>query len=275
MKRVALIGKPLRRRHSEIMHNAAFREYGVDARYELREIEPEQVRDFVSLTRGEDWFGFQITAPYKQVVMEHLDEIDPLTERIGAVNSVARLDDGRLEGFNTDAPGFIRSLEADLDLEVRGKDIAVAGAGGAARAVVNALAAAGANRIVIGNRTPDRAEGLAREFGRPVEAATLGEEFERALAGAQVAVNATTLGMVDEGVAFDVHSLPATAAVYDLVYTPPETRLLREARLRGLKTANGLGMLITQAEIALERWTGIPGAGEVMAAALEADIGHP
>jgi shikimate dehydrogenase len=256
------------------MHNAAFQEYGIDAEYELREIEPDEISGFVSEARGANWLGFQVTAPYKLAVMDHLDEIEAAAARVGAVNSVARRDDGRLVGFNTDAPGFRRAAEAELEIGFRDLRVAVAGAGGAARAVVESLVSAKAASIVVGNRTVSKAVAVAGDFGETVRATDLGEAFDGALRDADLAVNATTLGMVEAGAAFDVEKLPASASVFDLVYTPPESTLLERARKRGLRTCNGLGMLVAQAEIAFARWTGVPDAGAVMRAALELHIGE-
>lgn len=267
-RRVALIGHPLLRRHSEVMHNAAFGHFGVDARYELHDLEPEEVPRFVAEARGESWLGFQVTAPYKQLVMEDLDNIEDDARRIGAVNSVFRTDDGGLTGFNTDAHGFHRAAEAELEIRFSGVRAAVVGAGGAARAVVDALASAGAASVTVGNRTASRASNLATDFGAPVRAVDLGAEFSAVLSEADLAVNATTVGMHAPGAAFDVDALSDSAAVYDLVYEPPETELLNAARARGLPAANGLGMLVAQAAIAFERWTGVADAGPVMRAAL-------
>lgn len=267
-QRVALIGNPLRRRHSEVIHNAAFDHFGIDARYELREMEPDGVPSFVAGVRTEAWLGFQVTAPYKQVVMDHLDEIEVDARQIGAVNGVLRRDDGALVGFNTDAPGFRRACEDELGIRFGGIRAAVAGAGGAARAVVHALVTAGADSVTVGNRTKSRARALAVDLGSHVKAVGLGAEFDDALGQADLAVNATTVGMAEPGVAFDVEALPNTAGVYDLVYNPPESELLIAARVRWLRTANGLGMLVGQAEIAFERWTGVAGAGLIMRSAL-------
>lgn len=274
MKRVALIGRPLRRKHSEIMHNAAFAEYDIDAIYELRELDPGDIPRFVSEARGDGWLGFQVTAPYKRLIMDHLDEFEDAASRIGAVNSVVRREDGRLVGFNTDAPGFRRAVEAEFDIGLNGLRVAVAGAGGAARAVVQALTSAECDSVVVGNRTTSKAMALANEFGERVSGTDLGRAFEDALREADLAVNATTVGMVDSGAAFDVNELPSTAAVYDLVYTPAETALLERARRRGLRASNGLGMLIAQAEIAFERWTGVPNSGPVMLEALRSKAGE-
>lgn len=256
------------------MHNAAFREYGVDAVYELREIDLDEIPDFVSEAHGSDWLGFQVTAPFKRVVMDHLDEIEAGAARIGAVNSVVRLGDGQLTGFNTDAPGFRRAAEAELEVSLCGLRVAVAGAGGAARAVVEALVSAKAASVVVGNRTVSKAAALAGDFGETVRATDLGGGFDEALGDVDLAINATTLGMVEAGTAFDVEKLPTSASVFDLVYTPPESTLLGQARRRGLRTCNGLGMLVAQAEIAFGRWTGVPDAGGVMRAALERHTGE-
>ena len=265
-RRAALIGHPLLRRHSEVMHNAAFHHFGIDATYELHDLEPETLPSFIEETRADEWLGFQVTAPYKQVVVEHLDDIEAGARRIGAVNSVLRDDRGRLVGFNTDAPGFRRAAQRELGIPFRGITAVVAGAGGAARAVIHALIDAGAGSVTVGNRTASRAEGVAHDFG--VHAVPLDAEFDAALGEADLAVNATTVGMHSPGAAISVDALPDTAAVYDLVYEPAETELLGAARARGLRAANGLGMLVAQAEIAFERWTGVPDAGAVMRAAL-------
>jgi shikimate dehydrogenase len=272
-RRAALIGYPLKRRHSETMHNAAFEHFSIPARYELRELEPDAITAFVHEARREGWLGFQITAPYKQAVMEHLDEIEAGAQKIGAVNSVLRREDGSLVGFNTDAPGFQRAAEGELDIRFAGLRVAVAGAGGVSRAVVHALVAAGADSVVICDLDPSRAADLADGYGAPVRSVAVGPEFENCLSRVDLAVNATTVGMIQPGMAFEPSALPGSAAVFDLVYIPPETDLLRRARARELAATNGLGMLVAQAEIAFERWTGVAGSGPIMRAALAADPG--
>lgn len=269
MKRVALIGSPLKRRHSEVMHNAAFEHFGVDASYELAEIGTDELDDFFAEARGGDWLGFQVTAPYKQEAAARCDAVEEGALRIGAVNSVVRNGDGSLLGFNTDAPGFIRSVTEDLGVEPPGAVVAVAGAGGAARAVVHALLDAGAARVVIGNRTAGAARRLAEDLSDSrLEPAGL-DGLNDALRSADLAVNATTVGMATPGVPFDVGHLPAHSRVFDLVYVPAETPLVAAARERGLAAVNGAGMLVAQGAIAFERWTGIAEAGPVMRKALE------
>lgn len=277
---VALLGKPLRRRHSVVMHNAAFEAAGIDAEYVLRELEADEVAGAVAEARGPGWLGLGVTAPYKQVVAGLLDEVEPDARAIGAVNNVVRTDDGRLVGFNSDAPGFRVGVEAALGRPIAGLDVVVAGAGGAAHAVVHALLIASARRVTVGNRSIESAEALAGRFaavgGGVVAGMRLGDpEFLEALAAADLAVNATTVGMVDPGVTIDVSVLPAHATVFDLVYVPPETPLLRAARARGLRAANGSEMLIAQAAIAFERWTGVGGMAGVMRDAVAPLLADP
>lgn len=271
--RVALIGKPLRRRHSQVMHDAAFAAAGIDARYELLELEPEAVEGAVDAARAPDWLGLQVTAPYKRLVAGLCDTVEPDAMTIGAVNSVARTAAGELVGFNTDAPGFRAGVELAMARPLAGIDVVVAGAGGAAHAVVFACLHAGARRVTIGNRTLSSAAEVAERFADvgagSVSAMALDDPaFAAALRSADLAVNATTVGMLVAGVTIDVEQLPPGATVFDLVYVPPETPLLWAARARGLRAANGSEMLIQQAVIAFERWTGVGRMAEVMRAAV-------
>jgi shikimate dehydrogenase len=270
-RRVALIGNPLKRRHSAVMHNAAFSANGIDATYELRPIGPDEVEGFFNEARQPDWLGFGVTAPYKQVAMSHLDRVEPGAAAIGAVNNGVRLDDGSLVGFNTDASGFMTAVES-MGVPVAGHRAVVVGAGGAARAVVWALLDAGAESVFVANRTPGRAHDLAESlahYGRVIPGSLDDRDVAAALRSAAIAVNATTVGMTTDTVAFDVTSLPQEALVFDLVYVPPITPLVRAATARGLRVCNGMEMLVRQGEIAFERWTGIGSTADVMRNALE------
>jgi shikimate dehydrogenase len=278
--RVGLLGKPLKRRHSQVMHDAAFDAAGIDARYVLLELEPDEVEAAVRDARGPDWLGLGVTAPYKRVVAGLVDAVEPDAERIGAVNNVVREPSGRLVGINTDAPGFRAGAELAMGRSLSGATIVVVGAGGAAHAVVYACLDAGARWVTIANRTDSTARALAERFGgvgngSVVAIPSSGLVFEAALAGADLAVNATTVGMLDSGMTIPVDRLPATATVFDLVYVPAETPLLRAARARGLRAANGSDMLIAQAAIAFERWTGVGGMADVMRAAVAPLLADP
>jgi shikimate dehydrogenase len=272
-RRVALIGKPLRRRHSQVMHDAAFRAAGIDARYELLELEPDAVEGVLNESRGPDWLGLQVTAPYKRLVAGLCDEVETDAATIGAVNSVARSQAGALVGFNTDAPGFRAGAELAMGRPLAEAVVVVVGAGGAAHAVVFACLSAGARQVTIGNRTVSSADELAARLAAvgtgSISAVALDDPgFAAALRSADLAVNATTVGMLEAGATIEVEDLRPGATVFDLVYVPAETPLLRAARARGLRAANGSEMLIQQAAIAFERWTGVGGMAEVMRAAV-------
>jgi len=258
------------------MHNAAFAAHGLDARFELRELDGDEVGPFFIEARSPNWLGFGVTAPYKRVAMEYLDVIEPGAQAIGAVNNGVRRDDGSLAGFNTDASGFISAVES-TGTSVAGEIAVVFGAGGAARAVVWALLDAGTSQVFVVNRTRQKASELADSLGAHgtiVVGSPEDKEVQTALSRAAIAVNATTVGMTDASVAFDVAPLPASALVFDLVYVPPDTPLIRAAADRGLSVCNGLEMLVRQGEIAFERWTGIGSTAGVMRDALEAWSGE-
>jgi shikimate dehydrogenase len=273
-RRVALLGKPLKRRHSQVMHDAAFDAAGIDGRYVLRELEPDEVEGAVADARGPDWFGLGVTAPYKKVVASLCDEVEDDAATIGAVNNVIRTDDGRLIGINTDAPGFRAGVELAMGRPLDGADVVVAGAGGAAHAVVYACLAAGARSVSVGSRVRASAADVTRRL-KGVGTATVRSvglfesEFVQAAGSADLAVNATTVGMVDPGMTIPIDALRDDATVFDLVYVPAETELLRAARARGLRAANGSEMLIAQAAAAFERWTGVGGMAAVMRSAVQ------
>jgi shikimate dehydrogenase len=263
------------------MHDAAFDAAGIDARYVLLELEAEEVAPAVAEARAsDDWLGLGVTAPYKRVVAELVDEVEADAATIGAVNNVVRTDDRRLVGFNSDAPGFRAGVEAAMGRPLAGAAVVVAGAGGAAHAVVFACLDAGADRVLIGNRTPAAATALAEWFGGVGDGTAAGvalddPAFAAALRSADLAVNATTVGMIDPGATIAVELLPDGATVFDLVYVPAETPLLAAARARGLRAANGSEMLIAQAAIAFERWTGVAGMADVMRAAVAPLLADP
>jgi shikimate dehydrogenase len=275
-RRVALLGKPLKRRHSQVMHDAAFDAAGIDARYVLLELEPDEVEPAVAAARGEGWLGLGVTAPYKQVVPALVDEVEADAATIGAVNTVVRTDGGRLIGINTDAPGFRAGVELAMGRALAGREVVVVGAGGVAPAVVYACLQAGVLRLTVANRNPDRARTLLQRFDREGEASrrTTGldsdSSFHDVLFTADLVVNATTVGMIDPGVPFPVDRMGDRATVFDCVYVPAETPLVAAARARGLRAANGSEMLIQQAAIAFERWTGVAGMADVMRAAVAA-----
>jgi shikimate dehydrogenase len=262
------------------MHDAAFDAAGIDGRYVLHELEADEVEAAVAAARGPEWLGLGVTAPYKRDVAGLCDAIDADARTIGAVNNVERTDDGRLVGFNTDAPGFRAGVELALGRPLANLEVVVAGAGGAAHAVVFACLRFGAARVTVGNRTASSAATLVERFagvGDAVRVAVALDDpaFGSALRTADLAVNATTVGMTSQGMTIDVAALPASATVFDLVYVPRETELLAAARARGLQAANGSEMLIAQAAAAFERWTGVGGMTGVMRDAVAPLLADP
>ena len=194
--------------------------------------------------------------------MRLLDEVEPEARSSVRSTTSYRTPEGRLVGFNTDAPGFRAGVELAMGRSLAGANVVVAGAGGVARAVVFACLEAGANSVTVGNRSvPAEVSGVAA-------VAYDGPEFAAALRTADLAVNATTVGMVDPGMTLDIAALPAHATVFDWCTCRHETPLLTAARARGLRAANGSEMLIAQAAIAFERWTGVGGMAGVMRAAV-------
>ncbi len=266
-----IFGYPIGHSISPAMHNAAFRSAGIDALYEAWQTAPDDLAAGVAALRGENYLGANVTVPHKQAVMEHLDEIDDLATRIGAVNTIVN-QDGRLLGSNTDALGFINSLQSEAGVSAAGLNVVLVGAGGAARAAAYALADAQAGTLAIANRTVERAESLSDELGRTgVETAAFGiadPDFLSACERADLIVNSTSVGML-HGPAEGESPIPASVispgcVVYDMVYNPPNTPLLTAAEKAGAKAVGGLPMLVYQGAAAWTRWTGRDAPVEVM-----------
>jgi len=271
---VGIIGHPVRHSLSPVMHNAARQAWGLDYVYVPFEVAPEGLAAAVSGLRALGAAGFSVTIPHKTTIMPCLDGLDVSAEAAGAVNTVKN-DGGRLIGYNTDGDGLIRSLAQEFGFDVRGASIAIIGAGGAARGAVAALCRAGAGRIVIANRTSDRAAEIVATLspGFPATGLTAVSDLRELaahLADIDVLVNTTSVGMNRDRLSFlDLTWLPRTARVYDMVYAPPLTPLLLEADALGLKVANGLGMLAAQGELAFTIWTGVTPPSGLMKSVLD------
>jgi shikimate dehydrogenase len=269
---VALLGYPVEHSLSPRMHNAAFAATGLDMVYLAFAVTAAGLPAALAGLQALGFKGANVTVPHKEAVMRHLNVIEPVAARIGAVNTIVN-DGDRLIGYNTDAGGFLCSLR-EAGFDPAGKTAAIIGAGGAARAAAFALASAGCAGLTIANRTLARARELAgamEEQPLPVTACSLeGEALRPLLAGSHLVVNTTSAGMWPE-----VNSVPLPTTwlqegqwVYDLVYNPLETRFLQEARQRGCCTVSGLEMLLYQGAAAFTLWTGKTAPVPVMAAAL-------
>lgn len=239
-----VIGDPVAHSRSPLIHRFWLRQMNMVADYRSTRVRTGELADYLAMRRSDpDWRGCNVTMPFKEAIAGHLDTIDPLTRRIGAVNTVINHPTGLLMGTNTDLVGAHFALG---DAAPAGKKVVLLGAGGAARAVLEELRQAGASHVTILNRTEDKARHLLASSGLDGETGPIGG----APAG-DLLINATSLGM--EGrppLDLDLSALHPGATVVDLVYHPLETSLLAEARRRGLRTVDGLTMLIWQASMA-------------------------
>ena len=264
----AVIGFPVRHSLSPAMHNAAFRELGLDWIYVACEVAPGAVDAAFAGVRALGIAGLSVTIPHKAAALDAVDEVTEAARAVGAVNTVVPTAGGRLRGDNTDGAGFLASL-AEEGFDPAGRVCAVLGAGGAARAVVHALAGAGAAEIVVINRTPARAEAAAALAGA---AGRVGSAAD--VIGADLIVNATPLGLTGSpDVPVDEALLRQGQLVVDLVPNPAVTPLMRAAGQRGAGVAGGLGMLVHQGALAFELWTGRPAPLGVMRAAAVRALG--
>ena len=258
--RVGIIGYPLGHSISPAFQQAALDELEIDARYVAWPTPPEELAARVDSLRASDVLGANVTVPHKQAVMPMLDEVLPVAESIGAVNTIINRD-GVLIGANTDASGFTRSLEQEARFSAARKRALIVGAGGAARAVAFGLAWEGVSELVIVNRTAERAAELAGDVSEATATETRGGGFEDVsnAASFDLIVNCTSMGMAGgpepEGVPPIEGLLKRGVLVCDLVYNPQVTPLLRLARERGAWVLGGIGMLVYQGAAAFEFWT--------------------
>ena len=253
-----LLGWPVAHSRSPTIHNYWLKEHGLAGRYVLFPVPPEKLSIALSGLAALGLRGCNVTTPHKQAVMPMIQSVDPLARRIGAVNTIVVDKDGALKGFNNDGNGFIQSLrDARPTWRPDSGPIVVLGAGGAARAVVASLADQGAREIRIVNRTFERAQAIATEYGPPVTAYAW-EQRGEILADVALLANCTNQGMSGKpALEISLDRLAAGAIVGDLIYTPPETPLLAAARARGNLTVNGLGLLLNQARPAFQAWFGV------------------
>lgn len=252
-----VIGHPIKHTLSPVLHNAVFAHRGVNAVYLPFEVGPDNLYGAIEGFRSLGIKGLNITLPHKEQAMHYIDTTPNLVDRaIGAVNTLV-LTDGRSLGFNTDGPGFLSDLKDQFSFEPEGRTALVIGAGGAARAVIFSLLEANLQKLFIINRTPDRAKGLA-EYAfqyfpdRDIEAVVSIDDLPGKV---DLIINSTSCGMNEQDpFPVDPDVLARAERAYDLIYSPEETKFLKEARRRGLPASNGIGMLIHQACVAHRLW---------------------
>lgn len=272
-----IVGYPVKHSLSPAMQNAAFASAGIDAEYRLFEIAPEDLESFLAGASGKNISGLNITIPHKIKAKEYLERHGTLNEhaaKLGAVNTIKVASDGALCGYNTDGPGFYRSLVEDLGFEPEGRNVFVLGSGGAAKAIVMYLGL-GPKTISIFDVDGRKAEELKSHYAKYHDAKRLNivtdaGDIKRLLGSSDLLVNATPVGMKDgdpSPVAKEL--LRPGLYVYDLIYNRPMTQLVKDAKSRKAHAATGIGMLLYQGAVAFEIWTGKTAPISVMKKALK------
>lgn len=253
-----VIGWPVAHSRSPLIHNYWLQKYGLAGSYVQLAVQPGQLATALPGLAALGFKGCNVTIPHKVEALKWVHDTDANAKRVGAINTVVVQPDGSLKGMNTDGFGYIQSLlDAQPGWRADAGPVVVLGAGGAARAVVLALADRGAKEIRLLNRTPDKAQAMASEFGSPVKAVPW-EQRHAGLQSAALLVNTTSQGMHgNPPLDLDLSALPVAALVSDIIYVPLETPLLLAAKARGNPTVGGLGMLLNQARPAFEAWFGV------------------
>lgn len=273
-----VLGHPLDHTLSPRMHNAAFAALGLDWVYVPWPVSPERLGEAVAGLRAlANFAGANVTVPHKEAVISHLDGLTEEARAVGAINTIVRAGD-RLTGHTTDGAGLLAALADTGGFRAAGASVVIVGAGGAGRSAAFALAGAGARQVTILNRSEARALALAKDVARAARDITVlayqlhqHSAVARILGTADLVVNATSLGLhPDDPRPVDVNACPPGAVAFDMIYNPPETPFLAQARARGLRAANGLGMLVHQGAAAFALWTGQAPPVEIMRRALGA-----
>lgn len=283
-KQLAVIGHPVAHSLSPLMHNAALRQLKLPYHYRKIHVLPEALPSFCQkIKQGKlKLAGFNITLPHKEKILPYLDWIAPLAKLTGAVNTVVH-HEGRLLGFNTDGLGYVESLREETQLQLKGIHVTLLGAGGAARAISIALAQLGVKHITLTNRTLSRAENLAKHLRRHFPQTHFetnkieGKKFHQALSHSQLITNTTSVSLTKQAFEenfpdFPWQKLKLNTIISDLVYDPPLTDFLKQAKAQGLKIHPGLGMLVHQGALSFQLWTGHYPDVEVMRSILQKEL---
>jgi shikimate dehydrogenase len=257
MRRACVVGWPIEHSRSPAIHGYWLNRYGIDGSYTKEAVQPGRLEGFLRLLATNGYRGCNVTIPYKEEALHLVDEADATAAAIGAANTLW-LENGRLYATNTDAYGYMTYLAACVPgWQRRDAPVVILGAGGAARAIVHGFLESGVGEIRLMNRTRDRADAVARDFGRRVKVRDWSER-SAASRDAAVLVNTTAVGLKGDGsLGIDFAGFHPECVVSDIVYVPLETALIRDARRNGLRTVDGLGMLLHQAVPGFEKWFGV------------------
>ncbi|WNS74372.1 shikimate dehydrogenase [Bacillus sp. DTU_2020_1000418_1_SI_GHA_SEK_038] len=253
----AVIGDPIAHSMSPAMHNDLFQAYGIDAHYQPLHVKREDLADAIKGLKAIGISGFNVTVPHKETIIPLLDELDPLAQSIGAVNTVVNLE-GKLIGYNTDGSGYVKGLQEEMP-NLKDKKVLVIGAGGAARAIYFTIAAAGAEKLDICNRTVSKAAIIKNECPYYVNSDVYDiRNAEENLELYDLVIQTTPAGMAPkiQDLPLSLHNLKEGALASDIIYNPLETIFLKEAKNKGASIQNGLNMFVYQGALAFEKWTG-------------------
>ena len=256
-KKACVIGWPITHSRSPLIHNYWLNKYDLSGIYEPVPVRSDELVDFLDRIRQSEFAGCNVTIPHKEEVFKLVEPADPQTAKLKAVNTVY-IENGKLMGTSTDGAGFIAHLQTEYsDWPIAGRNVGIFGAGGAARSIICSLLSQGTGQICLTNRTIERAQAIADEFGDKVVVSGQ-DEFERQLGQVDLLINTTALGMTGKPpLVLSLELLKPSAIVADIVYVPLQTELLKSARQRGHGTLDGLGMLLHQAVPGFEKWFGI------------------
>lgn len=253
-----LIGYPIKHSLSPRMHNAAFSYLEINAEYRLFEKEPQSLNDFLSSLNEQKISGLNVTVPYKEKAVPFLNSLSKEAKLIGAVNTI-RVSHSKLEGFNTDGEGFIRHLVEDLDYKLQNSSVAILGAGGASKAIAVMLSKRGVREISIYDIDSEKAKALIgnlKQAFNNIKFIQAGSIEELNIQDSDLLINATPVGVKEsDPCLIDENLIHKNLLVYDLIYNPAQTQLLRIAKHKGARIANGLGMLLYQGALSFELWT--------------------
>lgn len=272
-KIIGLFGYPVEHTASPLIHNAAFQALELDYAYLPFEVKPEYLETALRALTALNVAGINVTIPHKETVLPYLQEVSPEAKAIGAVNTIL-VKSGRLIGYNTDGPGFIASLKEEKQEVLKGKTFLILGAGGAARAVATQVAQEDAGAIFLTDKLPGKAKAVVTQLKKYLPRAQAQalplEAVEEKMKAVDFLINATPLGMKEsDPLVINPEWLSSDTFVYDLVYRPTPTALIKAARDKGCRTAVGLDLLLHQAMLSFKLWTDQTPSLEVMRQALE------
>lgn len=253
--KAAVIGFPISQSLSPLMHSHWFEQTGLDGNYSAVEVAENELETVMHSFKSDAYAGFNITVPHKTNILPLLDKLTPMAREMGAVNTVVFKSDGTAIGVNTDGIGFLRHLKETVSDWPKDRPVLMIGAGGAARAAAMALINDGVPMLMLCNRTVEKAQAVASEVGRGKITVVDWADRNHAIMGAGLIVNTTILGMVGQPTLdIDLSAAASDSVVYDIVYKPLQTDLIKKAKSHGLRTVDGLGMLVHQGAAAFKLW---------------------